>query len=164
MKTTAATSPSEIVSTRVFNTSRERLFEAFADPDQLVHWWGPKGFANTFETFDLRPGGEWRFTMHGPDGANYPIHKTFTEVVKPERIVFQHHDPVHRFQMTQIYTAEGARARLTWRMLFESAEEVTKLKTFITSANEENFDRLEAHLKSARNQVPSPHEMGRGLG
>ena len=35
---------------------------------------------------DLRPGGEWKHVMHGPDGANYPNYSTFTEVVKPERI------------------------------------------------------------------------------
>ena len=46
-----------IHSTRVFGVSRARLFEAFRDPSQLARWWGPEGFANTFEEFDLRPGG-----------------------------------------------------------------------------------------------------------
>ena len=36
-----------------------------------ARWWGPDGFTNTITTFDLRPGGAWRFVMHGPDGTNY---------------------------------------------------------------------------------------------
>lgn len=34
---------------------------------------GPNGFTNTFYEFDLRPGGKWRFTMHGADGKNYKM-------------------------------------------------------------------------------------------
>jgi uncharacterized protein YndB with AHSA1/START domain len=146
--TTEDTSAREIVSTRVFNATRDRVFEAFADPSQLPLWWGPKGFTNTFEHFDFRPGGEWRFTMHGPNGTDYPNSKTFLEVVRPERIVFQHHSPMHAFRMSLLYTDEGPKTRVTWRLLFDSADEVTKLKSFISAANEENFDRLEAHLNS----------------
>lgn len=144
----SAVSPCEIVSTRRFAVSRSRLFEAFADPAQLTRWWGPKGFTNTFEKFDLRPGGEWRFTMHGPDGTEYPNVKTFIEVVSPERIVFQHHGPTHRFQMTLLLGEEAAGTLFNWHMLFESAEGVSQLKDFITRANEENFDRLETHLQA----------------
>lgn len=59
-----------IVTTRVFNAQRERMFRAFTDTNQLARWWGPKGFSNTFREFDTRPGGHWRFIMHGPDGTN----------------------------------------------------------------------------------------------
>ncbi len=145
----------EIVSTRVFSASPERLFEAFSDPLQLMRWWGPKGFTNTFEEFDLRPGGSWRFTMHAPNGTEYHNEKAFIEVVRPERIVFQHLGPVHRYRMTLLFAPAGAGARLTWCMLFESAEEVAKLKSFIASANEENFDRLEALLTERQgNRIP----------
>jgi uncharacterized protein YndB with AHSA1/START domain len=136
----------EIVSTRVFAAPRELVFEAFSNPDHLVHWWGPKGFTNTFSEFDLRPGGAWRFVMHGPDGVDYQNVKDFVEVVKPGRIVFQHLRPMHRFQMTMTFAEHSGKTELTWRMLFESAAETTKLKSFITEANEQNFDRLEAYM------------------
>jgi uncharacterized protein YndB with AHSA1/START domain len=136
----------EIVSTRVFDSPRELVFEAFSNPDHLVHWWGPKDFTNTFSEFDLRPGGAWRFVMHGPDGVDYQIAKDFVEVVKPERIVFEHLRPMHRFRMTMTFAEPSGKTELTWRMLFESAAETTKLKSFITEANEQNFDRLETYL------------------
>lgn len=56
----------EIVSSRIFTSPRELVFKAWSDPDHLKNWWGPAGFTNTFEAFDFRPGGRWRFVMHGP--------------------------------------------------------------------------------------------------
>jgi uncharacterized protein YndB with AHSA1/START domain len=122
------------------------VFNAFADPARLPRWWGPKGFTNTIHQFDLKPGGRCRLTMHGPNGVDYHNEKEFTEVVKPERIVFQHLEPMHHFQMTMLFAEEGGKTRLTWRMLFESAAEATRLRSFISEANEQNFDRLAAHL------------------
>jgi uncharacterized protein YndB with AHSA1/START domain len=136
-----------IVSTRIFAVPRELLFEAFSNPDHLVHWWGPKGFTNTFHEFDLRPGGAWRFVMHGPDGAEYQIAKDFVEVVKPERIVLQNLEPTHRFLMMMTFADDPGGTRLTWFMNFESAEENAKLRSVISEANEQNFDRLEAYLE-----------------
>ena len=136
----------EIHSTRVFGVSRERLFEAFRDPSQLARWWGPEGFTNTIDEFDLQPGGKWRFTMHGPDGSDYPNTNVFSEVDPPSRIAFVHDSPVHRFRMTMDFTEDGPGARLTWRMEFEDPDEAAKLREFIVTANEQNFDRLEAVL------------------
>ena len=63
------TADREIVTTRVMDAPRELVFKAWTDPDHLVHWWGPTGFTNTFHEFDLKPGGVWRFVMHGPMAA-----------------------------------------------------------------------------------------------
>jgi len=136
----------EIASTRVFDAPRELVFEAFGDPGQLVRWWGPTGFTNTFHEFDLRPGGAWRFTMHGPGGTDYQNVTEFTEVVRPEQIVFLHLEPMHRFQMTMTFAGQNGKTTLTWRMRFETVAEVARLGDIIAAANEQNFDRLAAHL------------------
>ena len=139
-------SPMEIISSRLFNAPPETLFNAFADPEQLKHWWGPKGFTNTFNAFDFRPGGEWVFTMHAPDGKVYPNKKMFMEIRRPELIRFQHPDPAHRFVMTMTFEAKGTQTLLTWRMVFEPHKDNANIKGFIASSNEENFDKLAAHL------------------
>jgi uncharacterized protein YndB with AHSA1/START domain len=136
----------EIVSSRTIAAPREKVFQAFSDPQQLAQWWGPQGFTNTFHEFDLQPGGMWRFVMHGPKGADYSNESRFVEVVRPERIVFQHLEPVHGFRMTMIFAEQAGKITLTWRMLFDSATECAKVRSFIAVANEQNFDRLEAHL------------------
>jgi uncharacterized protein YndB with AHSA1/START domain len=60
-----------IVTTRVFDAPRELVFEAWTNPKHLVQWWGPHGFTTTIRAIDARPGGVWRFVMHGPDGVDY---------------------------------------------------------------------------------------------
>ncbi len=140
-----ATSDREIVTTRVLAWPREHVFRAWTEPEHLARWWGPKGFTNTFQEFDPRPGGRWQFVMHGPNGADYPNQSVFVEIVKPERIVFDHlSGPA--FQVTATFAEEAGKTRLTFRMLFETAAECDKVKGFAVGANEENLDRLEAEL------------------
>ena len=95
-----STADREFVHSRLIDAPRERVFLAFADPLHLARWWGPDGFSSTFEAFDFRPGGIWRFVMHGPDGTNYPNESVFREVVAPERVVFEHLSEGHHFYMT----------------------------------------------------------------
>ena len=138
----------DIVSTRLFPAPREQVFRAITDPAQLARWWGPHGFTSTFHEFDLRPGGAWRFVMHGPDGAEYPMTNRFVEIDEPERIVIDHVQESHDFRLTMELAEEAGGTRLTWRMRFASAEEAERVRSFILTANEENFDRLGAVLAS----------------
>jgi uncharacterized protein YndB with AHSA1/START domain len=139
---------SEIISSRVFNASRERLFRAFTEPNILARWWGPKGHTNTFIEFDPRPGGQWRFVMHGPDGSDYHTLNQFVEVVSPERIVFDHIDTTHHHRMEMTFADQSGWTRLTWRMRFDSLSEAERVRPLILAANEQNFDRLETQLNS----------------
>jgi uncharacterized protein YndB with AHSA1/START domain len=140
----------EITSSRVFTVPRDRLFAMFSEPDELAEWWGPSGFTNTFHEFDFRPGGKWRFTMHGPDLKDHENQKTFIEIREPERIVFDHSASTHSFRMTMDYepVGDGRYTRLVWRMDFKDGPANEGFRDFITVANEQNFDRLEARLKS----------------
>jgi uncharacterized protein YndB with AHSA1/START domain len=135
-----------IVTSRVLPAARERVWAAFSDPVALAGWWGPVGFTNTFHAFDFHPGGAWRFTMHGPDGAAYAMDKVFTEIAAPERIVLRHFQQGHDFTLTITLAAQGDRTRVTWHMLFADAVEAAKLRSFLVVANEQNLDRLAAYL------------------
>ena len=85
-----AVSDREIVMTRMFDAPREIVWKAWTDPKQIKVWWGPRGFTTTTHEKDVRPGGLWRFIMHGPDGTDYPNKIVYTELVKPERLVYDH--------------------------------------------------------------------------
>lgn len=136
-----------IDSSRLLPFPRELVFEAFRDPIHLAQWWGPNGFTNTIHEFDLRPGGAFRLTMHGPNGATYDNVKEFLEVVPPERIVFKHIQPVHNFRMSMTFEDLSGQTHLHWQMEFFDREENEKFRAFILDANEQNFDRLQEHLK-----------------
>jgi uncharacterized protein YndB with AHSA1/START domain len=135
----------EIVSGRLIDAPREKVFKAFSDPTHLARWWGPHGFTNTIEEFDFRPGGVWRVTMHGPEGADYPNRSVFLDIQEPSRIVFEHESP-HVFRMTIELAGESGKTRMLWRMRFESPAERDRVASVVAHANEQNFDRLEAEL------------------
>ena len=136
----------EVVSTRMFNAPREAVYRAFSDPLILARWWGPNGFTNTIETFDLRPDGVWKLTMHGPDGVDYHNESVFVEVAPPERIVYDHLEPIHHFRMTITLAEHDEHTVMTWVMRFDTAEECRKIESFVSAANQQNFDRLAEQL------------------
>ncbi len=135
----------DIVTTRWFAVPRGLLFQAWTDAEHLQRWWGPLGFTNTMHEFDLRVGGMWRFTMHGPDGASYENECQFVEIAPPERLVFQHVSQP-RFLVTALFEERGTQTLLTWRMRFETAEECARVKDICIPSNEQNLDRLTAQL------------------
>ena len=51
---------------------------------------GPAWLHTTIDEMDVRPGGIWRFIMHGPDGTDYHNKVVFVEVVKPDRLAYNH--------------------------------------------------------------------------
>lgn len=136
----------EILSERLFPVDAQTLFSTFADPAKLAEWWGPHGFTNRIDTFDLRPGGTWRVTMTASNGTDFDNHSTF-EIVEPfTRITFIHHGPIHLYRMDMAFKPEEQGTRLVWRMEFDASEELAMLEKFIAAANEQNFDRLETAL------------------
>ena len=82
--------PTELITTRVFAAPRSVVYECWATPAHLEHWWGPNGFTTKVHEMDLRPGGVWTLTMYGPDGGEYPNKSRFTKVIPGERIEFSH--------------------------------------------------------------------------
>jgi len=142
----------EIISVRVFDASPEQLFQAWTDPAILARWWGPKDFKNTFEVFEPRPSGTWKFVMHGPDGTDYKNESIFRELEKPSRIVLDHLSSP-RFRVVATFAAEADRTQLTFRMIFETAEMRDRVKGVVVNANEENFDRLAVQLQPLRGKA-----------
>jgi uncharacterized protein YndB with AHSA1/START domain len=153
----------EIVMTRVFDAPRELVFEMWTNPKHLVHWWGPRGFTTTIQEMDVRPGGHWRKIMHGPDGANYPNHSVFLEVVRPERLVYtqggrREGGPSVEFEQTVTFDDVGGKTRVTMRLLFPSAEQrdrVVREFNAIEGGNQ-TLDRLGerlAEMKSGEKEL-----------
>ena len=116
----ANTADREIVARRVFDAPRELVFKMWTEAEHITKWWGPNGFTTTIHEMDVRPGGVWRFVMHGPDGRDYQNKIVYVEIVKPERIVYDHVSGP-QFRSTAIFAEQGGKTELTVRMLFETA-------------------------------------------
>jgi len=134
---------------RLIEAPRSTVYAAFSDPARLARWWGPNGFSSTFEQFDLRRGGRWKLTMHGPDGTDYPNESVFVDVVPDERVVIEHLS-THHFVLTITFTATGGSTLVGWRQVFDSIEHYERIADFVSRANEENLDRLEAEVACMR--------------
>jgi uncharacterized protein YndB with AHSA1/START domain len=111
---------------RRFRAPRERVFRAWTEGPQIVQWWGPDGFTTTTKEMDVRPGGVWRFTMHGPDGTDYPNRIVYLEVAPPGRLVYKHDpdsddEPVH-FTVTVTFEQQGPDTAMTMSMVFPTAQ------------------------------------------
>lgn len=120
--------PRAIITTRILDAPRDLVFSVWTDAKHLAEWWGPNGFTTTTQSMEFRPGGVWRFVMHGPDGRDYDNRITYDEIVKPERLVYHHGggddvEPV-QFRTTVTFEALGRnKTRLTLHAVFPSAAE-----------------------------------------
>ncbi|HEY4215204.1 MAG TPA: SRPBCC family protein [Steroidobacteraceae bacterium] len=149
------TSDREIVITRVLKAPRELVFEAWTRPEHVAQWWGPTGFTTTTAAMEVRVGGSWRFVMHGPDGTDWPNRVDFLEVVRPERLVYDHGDGIesspHHFRVVVTFEDAGAgRTLLTMRSVFPTREQrdfVVKEVNAI-EGGQQTIGRLEVFLET----------------
>lgn len=139
----AAIAKRELATSRRIRAPRATVWSALTNAQVIATWWGPVGFTNAFTTCDLRPGGEWTFTMHGPNGVSYPNQNRFVELHAPERWVIEHVSSPH-YRLALTLTADGAETEVHWSQLFARAEDCAALREICVPANEQNLDRLAA--------------------
>ncbi len=141
----------ELTLTRVFAAPRELVWQAWTDATQIDQWWGPDGFRNETLAMDVRPGGMWRYIMHGPDGVDYPNRIIYREVVEPERLVYSHDSDIDddpaAFHVTVTFMAEGDKTQLTMRSRFATAAQYAKVVAFgAVAGGKQTLARLDTYL------------------
>ncbi len=120
---TDTTADREIVVTRLINAPRDLVFAAFTEREHVENWWVPGG--TTIHEFNGQPGGLWRYSMPGPDGAQYPFKIRFIQIDKPTRLVYDYGtdaegapEPV-RTSVT--FEEERGKTRVTLQLMFATA-------------------------------------------
>lgn len=142
----------QLVFSRVFAASPSIVFQAWTDPEQLVHWWGPKGFALTVNAMDVRVGGVWDYILHGPDGTDYPNRAVFEEIVPCERLVMLNtggHVADNHLTCRMVATFEEVNdgCLVTLRMQFRTPASLAAAKARnAETGGRESFARLEELL------------------
>jgi uncharacterized protein YndB with AHSA1/START domain len=149
----------EIVLSRVFDAPRDLVFEAYTKPKHLEKWWGPRGFSITVKEMAFEEGGRFRFTMHGPDGRDYPNVMTYQEIIRPEKIHFLHGDDENPTMMTVTLTfleegTQGTKTRVTQRTVCESVDFCKKAKAFgAVELGRQTMDKLGEYLVTGGDPV-----------
>lgn len=115
----------DLRSERVVEATRERVWRAFTEADQLAQWWA-RGHRMTVETLEVKPGGAWRFIEHDERG-DYGFKGIFREVKAPELLSMTfEYDGMPGYISLQTLTLEdlgGGRTKVVSVMSFWSQAE-----------------------------------------
>lgn len=151
MTATPEVAENEIAITRFYDAPVQLVWDAWTDPEQVAQWWGPRGFTLTTHSKDLRPGGSWVYTMHGPDGVDYPNDTKYIEVVPLSRLVYDHGANDGRpplFRVTVDFVDLGGTTRMDMRMTLSTPEAARETKKFIREVGgNSTWDRLAEYLE-----------------
>lgn len=144
----------ELHLTRVYDAPVAAVWDAWTDPEQVAQWWGPRGFTITTHSKDLRPGGHWRYTMHGPDGVDYANVTNYLEVEKHKKLVYDHGGNDERkplFRVTVLFSESGGKTTMDMTMAFASPEAAEQSRRFIKKAGgESTWDRLAEFIEERK--------------
>jgi uncharacterized protein YndB with AHSA1/START domain len=141
----------EIRITRIYDAPVETVWEAWTDPDQIAEWWGPRGFTTTTHSKDLRPGGFWVFTLHGPDGVECRDRVDYLEVEKYARLVYDHGADDGQpawFRVTVLFSKIEGKTKMEMTMTLPTPEAAAETRKFIKQAGgNSTWDRLAEYLE-----------------
>jgi uncharacterized protein YndB with AHSA1/START domain len=143
----------EVLVSRTIEAPRGTVFDAFSEVRHLSQWFGPTGFTTTTHAFEFRPGGVWDFTMHGPDGTDYPNHVEYLEIAPPETIVMRHgsrRDDPDAFVSTVTFDEQAGDCHVTLRSVFRTKELRDRAvdRYHAIEGGEQTLARLAAHVET----------------
>ena len=145
----------QLTLTRIYDAPVEAVWEAWTDPKQVAQWWGPRGFTITTHSKDLRKGGHWKYTMHGPDGTDYPNTTQYFEVIENSLLVYDHggnDNAPPLFRVRAEFAEINGKTQLEMTMTFATPDAVLEVKKIIKKASgESTWDRLAEYLDKALN-------------
>jgi uncharacterized protein YndB with AHSA1/START domain len=135
----------ELTYRRVHRAPRELLFELMTTPEHLTHFWGPTGTTTPLDriTVDLRPGGAFETVMvNDSDGNEYRMRAVYTDVVRPERLVWTEPEVGMTTTITFTDLGDGTTEVITHQTNVPEAYRAPEARAgFQTS-----LDRFEAYL------------------
>ncbi|WP_020501310.1 SRPBCC family protein [Sciscionella marina] len=147
------TETKEFTIVRTFDAPRELVFDAWTDPEQMTHWWGPKELTTPRETIsiDLREGGRWSVRMvHPPSGYVCPQGGLYREIDRPERLVFTWGIGEDEFTDRSVVTIELAevdgRTRMTFHQIGLASDEE---RENVTGGWSECLDKFAEYIERA---------------
>jgi uncharacterized protein YndB with AHSA1/START domain len=147
----AKNKPNELYINRVYDAPVAAVWDAWTDPKQAAKWWGPRGFTITTHSKDLKPGGHWHYTMHGPDGTDYPNKTKYFEVEKHKKLVYDHganDEQAPLFRVTVEFSENKGKTKMEMTMTLPTPEAARETAKFNKKAGgNSTWDRLAEYLE-----------------
>ncbi|MDF3821266.1 SRPBCC domain-containing protein [Leptospira sp. 96542] len=135
---------------------QKTIYQTFLNPKTVHLWWGPNGFTLTTHSMDVSVGGSWVYTMHGPDGTDYPNRILYKELNPYEFISYLHGtgipDANDDFSgKVSFIKVEEFKTKIIMQMDF--ADESTRnnvLKFGAVEGGKQTLAKLEKHLEEKK--------------
>ena len=136
---------------RIYDAPVQAVWDAWTDPAQAAQWWGPRGFTITTHSKDLKVGGHWNYTMHGPDGVDYPNNTKYFEVEDCAKLVYDHggnDDQPPMFRVTVLFSESNGKTTMDMTMTLPTPEAAEETRKFVKQAGgNATWDRLAEYLE-----------------
>lgn len=140
----------ELTLSRIYDAPVKAVWDAWVEPEQVAQWWGPRGFTITNHSKDVRTGGHWHYTMHGPDGTDYPNKTKYLEVETYKRMVYDHganDTQPALFRVTVLFSEAKGKTKMDMTMTWPTPEIAEEMKKFIIKVGgHSTWDRLAEYL------------------
>lgn len=78
----------DVIVTRTLDAPRERVWQAWSDPNDVTTWWGPQGFTSPMCRMDFREGGTTLVCMRSEQGWELYNTWSYRSIEPPARIEF----------------------------------------------------------------------------
>lgn len=141
----------EIHLSRIYDAPVKMVWDAWNEPDQVAQWWGPRGFTITTHSKDLKPGGIWHYTMHGPDGIDYVNKTKYFEVEPYSKMVYDHggnDEQKPMFRVTVLFKEVGGKTHMDMTMAHDTSEAAENSRQVIKKhGGNSTWDRLAEYLE-----------------
>ena len=110
--------------TRTFNAPIKLVWEAWTKAEHIAHWWGPKGMEVKIIEHNFEVGGQWRYSMTMPNGAEFITEGVYSLIEELKRI----HSSADFKPMTEgvelqsIFEEDGEKTNFTFHVIHETEE------------------------------------------
>ncbi|MCC3295948.1 SRPBCC family protein [Arthrobacter sp. zg-Y411] len=140
-----------------------QVFRAYAEPDLILQWLGPRGMKMEINHYDFRTGGSYSYIHTGPDGVPYEFRGIFHTVRENEAAIqtfeFSGYPDVTSLEFMTLTALDGGRTRITAHAVYPSMEARDGMAASGMEAGvAEGFDRMDELLAQLQ---PEPLQ-GRG--
>lgn len=140
----------EIHIVRLYQAPVNAVWEAWVDKNQTAHWWGPRGFTLTTHSQDIRTGGHWAYTMHGPDGVDYGNKTLYHRVERLKCLEYDHggnDDRPPLFRVKVLFSEVKGQTKMEMTMTLPTPEAAAETRQFVKKAGgDATWDRLGEYL------------------
>ena len=155
--------PPPLVIRRRFAAPREAVLRAWSTAEHIQRWFSPGQFTIPEARVEFREGGEFFLVMRGPGFPDHAMRTRFTELKRPERLVFEgavEFEGADRFRLRTLveFAAEGPETLMTVTQSYDILD--PDFRRAVDGAPEgwrSTLDKLEALLKEPPAAVAPTH-------